>query len=130
MPLTDLQRFRADLSGSDPEAFLAGQLRALHLAGRWMPEAVPQYLFAADWIPPRRFRADFAFPEAGLLIEVDGGGFVSGAHNRGAGFEADRARDAEALCHGWRVLRVTPRQVESGMAAGWIERLLRSHGRE
>lgn len=74
--------------------------------------------------PTRKFRADFAYPDHRLLIEVDGGGFVAGRHTRGAGFEKDCEKASEAACLGFRVIRVTPRQVEDGRAVEWIARAL------
>jgi very-short-patch-repair endonuclease len=117
---TDLERYRAQLNGSEPEEALAWQLKAADIP------FVQQFHFGAGWTPPRKYAADFAIVDKGsaLLVEVDGGSWVAGRHNRGAGFEKDRERDALALIHGWRVLRVTPKQVESGEALGWIEKAL------
>lgn len=72
----------------------------------------------------RRWRFDFAVPRESLAIEVEGGSFVAGRHTRGAAFEADCEKYARALIAGWRVLRVTPRQVESGEAFEWIRAAL------
>lgn len=72
----------------------------------------------------RRWRADFAWPEACLLVEVEGGSWVSGRHNRGKGFEADCEKYAEAVIQGWRVLRFTTEMVEDGRALGLIMRAL------
>jgi very-short-patch-repair endonuclease len=101
---------------SDGEAALAFHLRAAGL-----PEPLRQFHFA----PTRRWAADFAFPAQMLLVEVDGGVYIAGGHNRGAAYTDDRERDAEAMCLGYRVLRVTTGQVDSGQALNWIERLLR-----
>ena len=59
-----------------------------------------------------------------LAIEIDGGGFVQGRHGRGLGIEKDCEKYAEAMLLGWRVLRVTPRQVKTGQALQWIQALL------
>jgi very-short-patch-repair endonuclease len=48
-----------------------------------------------------------------------------GGHASPDGYERDRVRDAEALCLGYRVLRVTPGMVERGEAVAYIERVLR-----
>lgn len=72
----------------------------------------------------RRWRFDYAWPERLLAMEVDGGGWVQGRHSRGRGIEADCEKFAEALVRGWRVLRVTPAQVKSGAALGWVQALL------
>jgi len=47
------------------------------------------------FIPKRRFRADFWFPELKLVFEVDGGLWLGarGGHTSGAGSHRDRERD-------------------------------------
>ena len=50
---------------------------------------------------------DAHWPEQGLVVEVDGYAF----HGTRAAFERDRARDADLLAAGQRVLRVTWRQI-------------------
>lgn len=69
--------------------------------------------------PPRRFRADF-FIGLDLLVEVEGGGWVNGRHSRGAGMEADCEKSALAAGRGYRIIRVTPKQVDDGRALDWI----------
>lgn len=67
--------------------------------------------------PVRKWRSDFAFPDHKLLIEVDGGEWVNGAHNRGAGRAGDNEKDHAAIAMGYRVLHFTGSQVRSGYAA-------------
>jgi very-short-patch-repair endonuclease len=50
---------------------------------------------------------DFLWRDAGLVVEVDGYVF----HSSRASFERDRRRDAELQAQGFRVLRVTWRQI-------------------
>jgi len=84
----------------------------------------PAWLVEYRFDSQRRWRADFAWPEACLLVEVEGGSWVSGRHNRGKGFEADCEKYAEAVIQGWRVLRFTTEMVEDGRALGLIMRAL------
>jgi len=93
---------------------LDGQLEALNL---W---PVRQFYFH----PVRRWRSDFAFPEQQLLIEVDGGEWVNGAHNRGTGSARDNEKDHAAIRLGYRVLHFTGSQVRSGYAAREIAEVL------
>lgn len=81
--------------------------------------------------PERRWRADFALlgwnrdiQYVRFLIEVDGGGYVSGRHSRGSGIEADAEKQSAAAILGFRVLRVTPKQVEDGRALTWVKQAL------
>ena len=59
----------------------------------------------------RRWRADFAHLESRCLIEVEGGIWVNGRHNRAAGFNADLEKYLEAQLAGWRVFRLGPDQI-------------------
>ena len=86
--------------------------------------------------PVRRWRADFAvWPNKEwhgvpgcrpLLVEIEGAkrGRAPGRHQRIDGMEADCEKYAEAMCLGYTVLRVMPRQVRGGIALIWIERLM------
>jgi very-short-patch-repair endonuclease len=47
--------------------------------------------------------ADFAWPDAGLIVETDGGA----AHRTDEAFEADRLRDRATLRAGYRTIRLT-----------------------
>lgn len=66
--------------------------------------------------PTRRWRFDLAWSEFKVAVEVDGLTPQGGGHQRIAGFENDRAKDLAALELGWRVVRVTARQVHKGDA--------------
>ena len=65
---------------------------------------------------PRRWRFDFAFPSLMLAIEAEGGTWISGRHNRGAGFENDCIKYNTAVMLGWRVLRFTRGMIDNGLA--------------
>lgn len=95
---------------------VAGELLLLQLRGLQVEGLVAEY----RWHPTRRWRFDVAWPAVKLAVEVDGGGWINGRHSRGSGVEADCEKVSTAVCDGWRVLRVTPRQVRSGQAAQWV----------
>lgn len=61
--------------------------------------------------PERRWRADFALVESRVLIEVEGGIWVNGRHNRAAGFNSDLEKYLEAGLLGWQVFRFGPDQI-------------------
>src|SRR5262245_50434913 len=103
-------------SGSDAERSLLFQLRALGL-----PEPTREWRFS----PPRRWRFDFAFVAEKIAVEIEGGIYVRGRHVRGYGFENDMVKYNVAALLGWRILRFTPRMVESGWALDVIAAALR-----
>jgi very-short-patch-repair endonuclease len=100
-----------------PEELLEEALRGAGAQG-WIRE----YRFDRK----RRWRLDFAWPEERFGVEVHGGIWTQGRHTRGAGFERDREKMAEALASGWRVLEVTAGQVRTGEALAWILRIRES----
>ena len=53
----------------------------------------------------RRWRFDFAWPEKLVALEVEGGAWIGGRHNRAAGFQADVEKYNAAAAGGWRVFR-------------------------
>ena len=80
-------------------------------------------------IPCRKFRWDFAFVEARLLIEVQGGIFTKSAHNTGQGLERDYTKYNLANLCGWRVLQFSRSMIEDGTAVELIKScLLESEG--
>lgn len=85
-----------------------------------LPKPEREFIFAR----PRRWRFDFAFVAQKLAVEVDGGLFIGGRHNRGLGMLADMEKMAAAMLLGWSVLRVGEPHVKSGQALEWIEGLL------
>ena len=74
--------------------------------------------------PPRRWRCDFAWPAHMLMVEIDGGGWVYGRHNRPQGQIADNEKHNAAVEAGWRVLRYTGAEIEDGSALAQVLRVL------
>lgn len=105
-------RARVDLAD-----LLAAQLRAAGL-GHFQREQ--------KFHSTRQWRIDIAFTADLLAIECDG--FAArgraGRHQRPAGVMADNEKYAELAIAGWRLIRVAPKQIRSGLALKWIERAL------
>jgi hypothetical protein len=84
-----------------------------------IPEPVYEYKFC----PTRRWRFDLAWPvinfgqdnptpfDGQLAIEVQGGIFVQGGHNRGAQMRNEHEKRNKAACMGWRILYVEPQEL-------------------
>lgn len=75
--------------------------------------------------PVRGWRFDFAWPQRKWALEVEGGTWVGGGHNRGKGYQEDCEKYAAAALAGWRVLRATTDHVKAGTALGWVIAALR-----
>lgn len=72
----------------------------------------------------RNYRADYAWPDWGLLLEVEGGVWTSGRHTRASGFVGDMAKYNLAACYGYRLIRVVPDDLFSGATFDLIRRAL------
>lgn len=99
---------------SAPEEALALQIRALGL-----PQPVREYVA----IPGRRYRLDFAWPVPLVGIEVHGGVWAQGRHQRAAGYMADREKINLLVLAGWRVLEIPAPWIRAGTSLSWLERL-------
>lgn len=102
-------KFRSARPNARFEDLLAFQIRSARL-----PEPARQFRFA----PPRKFTADFAWPDARLLLEVQGGIWKrgGGAHSHPLDIERDIEKGQNAALGGWLVMPVTTDQCTSGEA--------------
>jgi very-short-patch-repair endonuclease len=72
----------------------------------------------------RKWRFDLALPEHKIALEVEGGTWISGRHNRPVGYAKDMEKYNEAALLGWRVLRCTWKEVKNGEALALMLRAL------
>ena len=98
------------MTTSDLEAAFS---RAFALLAADYPQPVREYRFH----PTRKWRFDFAWPEARVAVEVEGGTWDRGRHTRGAGYAGDCAKYNAAVMSGWRVLRFTSDMLYSDLKA-------------
>jgi len=96
---------------------------AAQLAWKELPPAVREYKFHHS----RKWRADFAWPESKLLVEIEGGTRQNGRHNRHEGYEADCEKYNTAQIAGFTVLRFTGEMVKSGQALATLQEFLCQH---
>lgn len=80
------------------------------------PELVREYRFDKS----RRWRADFAWEEAQLLIEIEGGVWNRGRHLTPRGFMNDAEKYLAATLQGWAVIRL----VDSMLTPDTIKQIL------
>lgn len=92
----------------------------LHLRAAGIEGFEREHRFA----PPRRWRMDFADPARMIAVEIEGGTWAGGRHTRGSGFAADCEKYSTAAVMGWRVLRFTTDQVNSGMALQMLQQAI------
>lgn len=71
--------------------------------------------------PVRRWRFDFAWPEVGIAVEVEGGVWNRGRHVNPAGFTNDCTKYNTAASMGWYVFRFPTSMVKDGTAVEMIK---------
>ena len=94
------------------------------LACQMTADRLPAYEREYQFHATRKFRADFAFVPQKLLIEVEGGLFVKGAHSNPMGILRDMEKANLAALGGWALLRYSPAQIKSGEAIAQIKQWL------
>ena len=83
-----------------------------------VPEPESQWRFLHN----RRFRFDFAWPDAKLALEIQGGYYSNGRHNRDPIADAKKANIAGL--HGWTVIFAKSDEVRNGTALMWVREAL------
>jgi very-short-patch-repair endonuclease len=93
-----------------------------------------QYLKTCPGIPPnfiaeypfgkaigRKNRADFAWPEYRLALEIDGGIFIGKGHGSAVGIWKDQEKGNLYAFLRWHLLRITPDDIQSGYAVSLLQ---------
>lgn len=75
----------------------------------------------------RKWRFDYAIIEHKIAVEVEGGVWEYGRHNRASGFLKDMEKYNEAAAMGWKVLRITPQQMLTSYTIDLIERTIKNN---
>ena len=78
----------------------------------------------------RKWRFDYAFPNEKIAIEIDGGVWTLGRHNRPKGYIADLEKFNEAAALGWVVLKFTPQQQYTLKTLAVIQRTIKQRRTE
>ena len=103
------------MSKSELEELFSMQLDTLGITG---------YLREYQAIKGRKFRWDFCFKGARLLVEINGGTFTKGAHSTGTGIRRDYEKNNLAQLAGWRCLMFDGEMVRSGEAVEVVRKAL------
>jgi very-short-patch-repair endonuclease len=77
-----------------------------------VPDSVPAPVREYKFDPGRNWRLDFAWPGIKFAVEIHGGQWTRGRHQRGAGFAQDLEKMNAAQIAGWVVLQFTTDHME------------------
>lgn len=95
----------------------------IHNATRATPVGsvyVREFAWGTYLSPPRLFRFDAALPAQRVAVEVDGGAHAAGRKKQ----RTDTERRGLAASMGWRVVALTPEQIDDGRARDVIRAAL------
>lgn len=104
--------------------------------GRWcellhLPAPVKNYGYQRRKYPTnkrRQWRVDWAWPDIGLMVEIQGGVWIRGAHGHPLDILRNFEKQNDGALLGYRFLQVTPEQVRSGEAVALVEAFLGAWG--
>ena len=83
---------------------------------RYDSQSMTEVPFSHFMPTKRKFRADFYCPNRRTIIEVNGGQFISGRHNRGGtGYENDLEKLNLAQQNGFKIYQFTYEILERGV---------------
>ena len=75
----------------------------------------------------RKWRFDYAWPDAKIALEVEGGIWTQGRHSRGAGMQGDMEKYNTAAALGWRIIRTTPRALCSSVTLEFLSEAMNTN---
>jgi hypothetical protein len=118
----------AELANHNPPLFVTSEVpqmpMVLPLETQIVATGLPRPVAEHQFHPKRKWRFDWAWLDAKLGVEIDGGTRQTGRHNRHEGYSEDCVKLNEAVVLGWRVLRFTSEQVADGYALATITKAL------
>lgn len=72
---------------------------------------LPPPIYEHRFHPTRKWRFDLAWPKHLIYLEVDGGIWIAGGHNRGAQIKKDWEKRNAASALGWRGIWCEPKDL-------------------
>jgi very-short-patch-repair endonuclease len=85
-----------------------------------MPVPVSEYKFH----PKRKWRIDYVWIDVKLAVEIEGGVWKQGRHNRALGFINDIEKYNALTEEGWHLLRYIPKNIDYSQIQKVYEKLL------
>jgi hypothetical protein len=74
--------------------------------------------------PRRKWRMDYAWPDAKIFLEVEGGVWSGGRHTSPKGYLGDMQKYNEAACLGWRKLACVPKELITVRTVDMVRRAM------
>jgi hypothetical protein len=92
---------------------------------RWC-NLYPHLVFKAELVfsKTRQYRFDFAWPEAGVAVEIQGQIWQKGAHSSGTGITRDCQKILHAASLGWLTLPLTPEMARDPQVLAQVAKII------
>jgi len=116
--ISDVVKLEKKLKREALETSLAHQIKAYGL-----PDPVREYKFC----PTRKWRLDFYWEKYKLAVEVEGGVWTNGGHNRGAGFVNNLEKYNQLTMDGIKLLRFHCDTIKNGEAILLLEKFFKNY---
>ena len=108
--IEQLQALRQEAGEENLNPIFLAHVERGRMMGIELPVPESEYYFNK---PFTRHRFDFAYPDAHLAIELEGGVFTNGRHVQGVGYTNDCIKYNLAVMQGWRILRYTAEMMDN-----------------
>lgn len=93
-------------------------------------QGIPEPVFEHKFCDDRKWRFDVAFVEHRVAVEIDGGIWIGGGHNRGAQIKKTWEKENEAQIMGWKILKCEPEDLCLVSTTDMIKRALENLGND
>lgn len=100
--------------GSGPKITWSLPLLLKLLSGAGLPDPELEYIFHET----RKWRFDLAWPELKIALEINGGVWTNGGHNRAKGYIEDVRKQNAAIACGWVVVITLPEWIPGDYTMG------------
>lgn len=90
----------------------------------YLEAGLPLPEFEHKFHPERKWRWDLAWPQHRVALEVQGGIWLQGRHNRGAALKKEWEKLNAASILGWRVMFCEPKEVCMSETIGLLKAAL------
>lgn len=93
------------------------------LSNFWKTFGYPDPVTEFRFHPERKWRFDFAWPDAKIAVEIEGGIFIGGGHSRPKWIVKDMEKYNAATLLGWKVFRFQPKEFNNGWVVEWLDQV-------
>lgn len=119
---------RSNMKTKSPEQKAARELQRVEqrraIKAYFFSQGLPAPMHEYAFCETRKWRFDYAWPLEKVALEVDGGIFIYGGHNRGKQIQKTWEKENTAQSFGWHIFKCSPKTVCTNEIAFFIAQAL------